>query len=73
MMEEFERSCCTQCYQIYEDIWEAAVGEMLACLKEPDSDFDRYAVAVKREGVVIGQLSCKLSLACSLFLDVEGL
>ena len=45
---------------------------MLACLREPDNDADRYAVAVKKEGVVIGHLPRKLSQVGSLFLRCGG-
>ena len=34
----------------------------------PENASDRYAVAVKREGTIIGHLSRKVSRVCSLFL-----
>ena len=70
----FSRLSCIRGYHIYKDVWEAAVGEVLACLREPDNDADRYAVAVKKDAFVIGHLPRKMSRMCvHCFLGVEGL
>ena len=51
-MNTFEAPCCVRSYHIYKDIWTAAVGEILFCvrLREPTNASDRYAVAVTRPG-----------------------
>ena len=41
---------CVRGYHIYHDIWEAAVGETLVCLREPRNSHDRHAVAVEMNG-----------------------
>jgi len=46
---------------------EAAVGEALACEREPENTFDRYAVAVKKEGTIIGDLPPKLLRVFAVF------
>ena len=33
---------------MYKDVWEAAVGEVLICEREPDNTSNRYTVDVKR-------------------------
>ena len=71
-MEEFGRDCCIRGYHIYKEIWRAAIGEELECDREPENSCDRYAVCVKRSGVVIGHLPRKLSRVCSLFLRRGG-
>ena len=44
---------------VYKDIWEAAIGEELPCEQETMNTKDRYAVAVKKDGMVVGQyLEC---------------
>ena len=48
-MEEYGRDCCVRGYHVYQEIWEAAVGEVLVCEREPRNVEDRYAVAVKTE------------------------
>ena len=61
-MEEFGRDCCIRGYHVYKETWRAAIGEELECDQEPGNSCDRYAVAVKRNGVVIGHLPRKISL-----------
>ena len=46
-------------YHVYKEVWEA-VGEALVCEKEPKNASDRYAVAVKKEGTIIGHLPRKV-------------
>ena len=48
------------------------MGEELECDREPENSCDRYTVAVKRSGVVIGHLPRKISRVCSLFLRRGG-
>ena len=35
MEEFFERKCCIRGYHVYKEEWEAAVGEVLVCEREP--------------------------------------
>ena len=44
----------------YCEIWEAAVGEVLMCVREPHNALDRYAVSVNKVGTVIGHLPRRL-------------
>ena len=68
-----ERACCVRGYHVYKEIWEAAVGEILVCEREPRNAADRYAVAVKKDGMIIGHLPRKVSRVCSLFLRRGGI
>lgn len=67
-MEDFEGHACIRSYHIYKDIWETADGEELLCEREPHNDHDRYAVAVKKKGGIIGHLPRKIARVCSLLL-----
>ena len=58
-MEELERDCCIRGYHVYKEIWEAAAGEVLRCEREPQNVRDRYAVPVKKAGVVIYHENCR--------------
>ena len=51
-MEEYERECCVRGYHAYQEIWEAAVGEVLECDREPRNCTDRHAVAVLKDSVI---------------------
>ena len=42
------------------------------CERETHNDRDRYVVAVKKTGTVIGHLPRKVSRVCSLFLRRGG-
>ena len=65
-MEVCERNSCVRGYHIYKDIWDAVIGEELQCEREPDNRSDRYAVAIKKDGIIIGHIPRKISQACSL-------
>lgn len=66
--EEFEVPCSVRGYHVYHHIWAAAVGEVLNCDREPTNDKDRYAVAVVKDGTIVGHLPKRISRVCSLFL-----
>ena len=54
-MEEVSRVNCIQGYHICmcTDIWDAVIGEVLACERESHNVEDCYAVAVKKiEGII---------------------
>lgn len=67
-MEVCERNSCVRGYHVYKNIWDAVIGEELQCERELDNENDRYAVAVKKDGTIIGHLPRTISRACSLFL-----
>ena len=50
------------------NILDAIFGEILQCERELDNESDRYVVAVKKDGTIIGHLPRIISRACSLFL-----
>ena len=57
---------------MYREIWDAAIGEVLVCERDPHNVEDRYAVAVKKDDVVIGHLPRNFSRVCSLFIRRGG-
>ena len=71
-MEDYERALCVCGFHMYCDVWEAAIGEVLDCEREPGNAKDRYAVAVKKDATVIGHLPRKISHVSSLFLRQGG-
>ena len=42
-------------YHVYKEIWCAAVGKELSCMREVENYRDPFAVAVVRSGVIVGQ------------------
>ena len=57
---------------MYESIWAVAHGERIGCIREPLNANDRYAIALKKDGAVIGHLPQKISRICSLFIRRGG-
>ena len=43
-------------YHIYERIWNATIGEELLCERELNNEKDRCAVAVIKNGIILGHL-----------------
>ena len=41
---------------MYKEVWEASFGEVFTCERETDNASDRYAVAIKKEGTIVGHL-----------------
>ena len=72
MAGEMQMPCCIRGYHVYKDVWEAAIGEVLVCHREPTNATDRYAVAVTKAATIIGHLPRKLSKVWSLFLRRGG-
>ena len=48
-------TCTCTCGSTFNNVWMPTLGEELECRKG-DNNFDRYAVAVLRRGVVVGHV-----------------
>ena len=59
-------------YHIYQDTWEARLGEVLSCHREIANAFDPFAVCMKKDGTIVGHVPRKISSICSLFLRNNG-
>ena len=46
---------------VYRDIWDASLGETLEYEREPTNEKDRYAVAVKKSGTIVGHVPKRIS------------
>ena len=55
------KDLCILGYHAYHGIWKAVVGETLVCMREPQNVHDKYAIAVKKDGTVIGHLPRSVS------------
>ena len=60
-------------YHEYKEEWIPHIGEILAVEREPDNMTDRYAVAIKKSGRVVGHLkkgtSGRFAKIASFFLN----
>ena len=55
-------------YHAYMDVWTPVEDEMLRLIPEPSNSVDRNAVAVMKEGQVVGHVPYNLAPIVSLFL-----
>jgi len=55
-------------YHKCKDIWDAPVGETLQCQKEVGNVHDMFAVAVLKEGTIVGHCPRKVSAPCFVFI-----
>ena len=72
-MSTFSISSSVRGYHVYKDIWEAAEGEVLPCIRELHNLQDPFAVAVKKDSTIVGHIPRLISAACSSFLRRNGM
>ena len=71
MAEEFETDSSVCGYHVYQGNWTPIIGEQLNCERD-ENPRDRYAVAIKRSGNIVGHMPRNISTLCSLFLRRGG-
>ena len=54
------------------DNWTPVVGEQLLCEREEGNPRDRYALAIKKSGNIVGHVPHSISTVCSLFIRRGG-
>ena len=57
LLKEYKLSSHVKGYNAYMTIWEPKNGEFLETRLEPENEFDKYAVAVTQNNVVVGHLA----------------
>lgn len=72
MASTFLTTSCIRGHHVYKSVWTPTLGEELECRREGDNNFDGYAVAVLRRGVVVGHIPRKISALSSIFLQRNG-
>ena len=61
-MPTFEVEAMVRGYHVYEEIWDASIGEELLCAREPTNPHDPFAVAVVKSDQTVGQVPLKYVL-----------
>ena len=65
---EFSVEAMVRGYHVYQDEWDAVIGEVLQCQRETGNRHDPYAVATLSAGRVVGHVPRKISPVCSIFI-----
>lgn len=55
-------------FHAYQDVWNPHVGEVLPLEREPENPEDKFAVAIRRRGCVVGHIPFNLAPVVSAFL-----
>ena len=53
-------------------MWEAVVGEELACQRERENSEDPFAVAVMKGETIVGHVPRRISAVCAMFIRRGG-
>lgn len=59
-------------HHVYKSIWTPCIDEILSCTRETSNTHDPFAVAVTKDGIVVGHVPRRISAICSLFLRRNG-
>ena len=54
-------------HHVYKDFWVPIEGEVLQCSRETSNWHDPFAVAILKDGTVVGHVPRKISAMCALF------
>ena len=70
----FSYDSAVQGHYTSKDFWTPIEGEILSCVRETftTNRFNPFAVAIKKDGVVVGHVPRKIAAICSLFLRRRG-
>jgi len=60
-MEVLAISSAVRGFHIYKDIWKRSIADKLACEREIDNCFDKFAIKVVNNGKTVGHLPPKFS------------
>ena len=68
-LQVFEFKSFIRGYHAYQDLWSPQLGDVLPIEREPTNLEDKFAVAVKLEGRVVGHLQFNRASTVSPFLN----
>ena len=71
-MALFSLDSMVQGFHAYQSVWEPSYGEILMCRREPNKRMDPFAVAVVKNGTIVGHVPRMISASCSLFFRKRG-
>ena len=71
-IDAFELTLYIRGHHVYKEVWTPYVGEELSVKKETGNLYDAFAVAVEKEGDVVGHLSQSISRNVSYFISHSG-
>ena len=71
-MEEMTKESIVREHHVYKEVWRPIIGQQLPVFSETDNIHDRRAVAVYKDGSVVGHVPQELSRVLWFFLKHDG-
>ena len=69
MATSFSIESTVRGHHVYKTEWNPIIGEELCCLAEEDNAFDRFAVAISKDGRIVGHVPLELARTFWYFLQ----
>ena len=69
---EFSVEAMVRGYHVYQEEWDAVIGEVLQCRRKTGKRHDPYAVATLSDGRIVGHVPRKILPVCSIFIQCGG-
>ena len=70
-MEELSKVSVVRGHHVYKEVWTPVIGEVLPVFPEPDNPHDKRAVAIFKEGSIVGHVPRELSKIFWFFVKHE--
>uniref|UniRef100_A0A1X7VJY3 HIRAN domain-containing protein n=1 Tax=Amphimedon queenslandica TaxID=400682 RepID=A0A1X7VJY3_AMPQE len=68
----FKKGSVIRGHHVYKRVWTPVFGEILSATRKEDNSFDKHAVAILKDGLIVGHLPKEFSRVSSYFLLQEG-
>ena len=72
MAHSFQKSSVIRGHHVYKRIWTPVIGEVLDAERERNNSSDKHAVAVTRNGSIVGHVPREMSRIAAYFLTRGG-
>ena len=68
----YQKASVVKGHHVYKEMWTPHLGQVLQVRPEEDNEHDEYAVAVVKNGSVVGHVPRMMSQVCWYFLNRGG-
>ena len=72
MQAECTKDSVVRGHHVYKDVWRPVIGELLQIFDETNNRHDKHALAVFKEGIIVGHVPREMSRIFWFFLQHDG-
>ena len=69
MAESFSIESTVRGHHVYKESWSSSISKELSTQPESDNVFDKFAVAVLKDNIIVGHIPREISRICWYFLQ----